>query len=75
MAESVLVLVTTVYVWLNRNNAVVSPVWFQLVAQSLRFISTAIRTGYYKELFATKETISSLIQGVVVPNVGLRGDH
>lgn len=46
----------------------------QLVAQALRYISTAIRTGYYKDLFSSKSTIESLIQGVVVPNVGLRGD-
>ncbi|KAI0340315.1 Cse1-domain-containing protein [Trametopsis cervina] len=43
-----------------------------LVSQSLRFISTAIRSGHYKDLFASKETISNLVQGVVVPNVGLR---
>ncbi|KAF9463182.1 CAS/CSE protein [Collybia nuda] len=43
-----------------------------LVSQSLRFISTAIRSGYYKALFSSRETISSLIQGVVVPNVTLR---
>ncbi|EGN91830.1 hypothetical protein SERLA73DRAFT_100047 [Serpula lacrymans var. lacrymans S7.3] len=43
-----------------------------LVSQSLRFISTAIRSGYYKPLFSSRETISSLIQGVVVPNVSLR---
>ncbi|KAF5323094.1 hypothetical protein D9611_009310 [Ephemerocybe angulata] len=43
-----------------------------LVSQSLRFISTAIRTGYYKELFSSKETISTLVQGVVIPNVSLR---
>ncbi|PPQ86179.1 hypothetical protein CVT25_006922 [Psilocybe cyanescens] len=43
-----------------------------LVSQSLRFISTAIRSGYYKELFSARETISSLVQGVVVPNVTLR---
>ncbi|THH29169.1 hypothetical protein EUX98_g5041 [Antrodiella citrinella] len=43
-----------------------------LVSQSLRFISTAIRSGHYKELFSSKETISSLVQGVVVPNVALR---
>ncbi|CAA7263712.1 unnamed protein product [Cyclocybe aegerita] len=43
-----------------------------LVSQSLRFISTAIRSGYYKSLFSAKETISSLVQGVVVPNVSLR---
>ncbi|OCH89837.1 Cse1-domain-containing protein [Obba rivulosa] len=43
-----------------------------LVSQSLRFISTAIRSGHYKQLFGSKETISSLVQGVVVPNVGLR---
>ncbi|KAF8063522.1 CAS/CSE protein [Lyophyllum atratum] len=43
-----------------------------LVSQSLRFISTAIRSGYYKPLFSSRETISSLVQGVVVPNVALR---
>ncbi|KAF8148458.1 importin alpha re-exporter [Crassisporium funariophilum] len=43
-----------------------------LVSQSLRFISTAIRSGYYKSLFSSRETISSLVQGVVVPNVALR---
>ncbi|KIK96918.1 hypothetical protein PAXRUDRAFT_825478 [Paxillus rubicundulus Ve08.2h10] len=45
-----------------------------LVSQSLRFISTAIRSGYYKALFSSHDVISSLVQGVVVPNVGLR-DH
>ena len=43
-----------------------------LVSQSLRFISTAIRSGYYKTLFSSTDTISSLVQGVVVPNVALR---
>ncbi|KAF7976444.1 hypothetical protein HWV62_6681 [Athelia sp. TMB] len=43
-----------------------------LVSQSLRFISTAIRSGYYKDLFGSKATIDGLVQGVVVPNVGLR---
>ncbi|KAG6828872.1 hypothetical protein H0H92_006481 [Tricholoma furcatifolium] len=43
-----------------------------LVSQSLRFISTAIRSGYYKALFSSRDTISSLVQGVVVPNVSLR---
>ncbi|KAF8839712.1 Cse1-domain-containing protein [Paxillus ammoniavirescens] len=45
-----------------------------LVSQSLRFISTAIRSGYYKALFSSHDVISSLVRGVVVPNVGLR-DH
>ncbi|KAI0825963.1 importin alpha re-exporter [Irpex lacteus] len=43
-----------------------------LVSQSLRFISTAIRSGHYKELFSSKDTISNLLQGVVVPNIVLR---
>jgi exportin-2 (importin alpha re-exporter) len=43
------------------------------VSQSLRFLSTAIRSGFYKELFGQRDTISALIQGVVVPNVSLRG--
>ncbi|KAL0945218.1 hypothetical protein HGRIS_000730 [Hohenbuehelia grisea] len=45
-----------------------------LVSQSLRFISTAIRMGHYQALFAERATISSLIEGVVVPNVTFR-DH
>ncbi|KAG6872821.1 hypothetical protein C0995_006303 [Termitomyces sp. Mi166 len=43
-----------------------------LVSQSLRFISTAIRSGQWKTLFSSRETISSLVQGVVVSNVALR---
>lgn len=44
----------------------------QLVSQALRFISTAIRSGYYKSLFSSRDVISSLVQGVVVPNISLR---
>lgn len=40
---------------------------------ALRFNSTAIRLEYYKPLFGSKETIVGLGQGVVMPNVGLRG--
>ncbi|CAL1709388.1 unnamed protein product [Somion occarium] len=43
-----------------------------LVSQALRFLSTAIRSGYYKDIFGSRDTISSLVQGVVVPNIGLR---
>ncbi|KAH9931314.1 armadillo-type protein [Fomitopsis serialis] len=43
-----------------------------LVSQSLRFISTAIRIGHYKELFGSREIITNLVQGIVIPNVGLR---
>ena len=46
----------------------------QLVSQSLRFISTAIRSGYYRSLFSSRETIAGLVEGVVVPNVVLRGN-
>lgn len=45
-----------------------------LVSQSLRFISTAIRSGFYKSLFSSRDTIASLVQGVIIPNIGLR-DH
>jgi ABC-type antimicrobial peptide transport system permease subunit len=45
----------------------------QLVSQALRFISSAIRSGYYKPLFSSRDTIEGLVRGVVVPNVGLRG--
>lgn len=44
----------------------------QLVSQALRFISTAIRSGYYKSLFSSRDVTSSLVQGVVVPNISLR---
>lgn len=47
----------------------------QLVSQALRFLSTAIRSGHYKALFSSKDTISTLVQGVVVPNVALRGKY
>ena len=46
--------------------------FLQLVSQSLRFVSTAIRSGYYKSLFSARETISSLVQGVIISNVTLR---
>lgn len=46
----------------------------QLVSQALRFLSSAIRSGHYASLFSSPETVSSLVQGVVIPNVGLR-DH
>ncbi|PAV17971.1 importin alpha re-exporter [Pyrrhoderma noxium] len=45
-----------------------------LVSQALRFMSTAIRSGNYKSIFESRETISGLIEGVVMPNVHLR-DH
>lgn len=44
----------------------------QLVSQSLRFVSATIRTGFYKDMFSSRETISSIVEGVVVPNVNLR---
>ncbi|KIY43801.1 importin alpha re-exporter [Fistulina hepatica ATCC 64428] len=43
-----------------------------LVAQSLRFISGVVRSGNYKSLFSALETISSLVEGVVVPNISMR---
>ncbi|KAI5122027.1 hypothetical protein M0805_008018 [Coniferiporia weirii] len=43
-----------------------------LVSQSLRFLSTAIRSGNYRGIFESKETIAGLVEGVVVPNVTLR---
>ncbi|KAJ8091228.1 importin-alpha export receptor [Marasmius tenuissimus] len=43
-----------------------------LVSQSLRFLSTAIRSGHYTQLFTSAETIGTLVEGVVIPNVSLR---
>ena len=48
-------------------------VFLQLVSHALRFLSTAIRSGTYKQIFEAKETIAGLVERVVVPNVGLRG--
>ena len=50
--------------WLNPS---------QLVAQALRFLSTTIRIGHYQQHFSDKRMISVLVEGVVVPNIGLRG--
>ncbi|KAK0469414.1 CAS/CSE protein [Desarmillaria tabescens] len=44
----------------------------QLVSQALRFISTAIRSGHYQSLFSSPNIVSSLVEGVVVPNTSLR---
>lgn len=46
----------------------------KLVAQSLRFLSTAIRSGLFRDLFSNRDTIKTLVNGVVVPNVELRGE-
>ena len=43
----------------------------QLVSQSLRFIATAIRSGAYRDIFETPDTIKGLIARVVVPNLAL----
>ena len=42
------------------------------MSQSLRFISTTIRSGAYRDIFKAPDTIRGLIAGVVVPNVALR---
>ena len=64
---------TCAYVFYSFGNKICWTTFSQLVCRSLRFIYTAIRSGQYKELFGVKQTISTLVQGVVVPNVGLRG--
>lgn len=49
-----------------------------LISTSLQFISTAIRSGFYsKTLFSSQGgpgafTVSSLIQGIIIPNIQLR---
>ncbi|KAJ4471965.1 CAS/CSE protein [Lentinula aciculospora] len=43
------------------------------VSQSLKFISTALRSGFYKSsIFSAPGIISTLIEGIVVPNTTLR---
>ncbi|KAG1851983.1 hypothetical protein C8R48DRAFT_565467, partial [Suillus tomentosus] len=52
-------------VWeLIRSNKLPGVTDDSLVSQSLRFISTAIRSGYYKSLFSSRNTIASLLQGI-----------
>jgi Cse1 len=48
------------------------PFYSQLVSQSLRFISTAIRSGAYRDIFGSRDTIQGLIAGIVVPNLAPR---
>jgi exportin-2 (importin alpha re-exporter) len=43
-----------------------------LVSQSLRFLATAIRSNVWKSLFASPETISRIVQDVIIPNLVLR---
>ncbi|KAJ4491703.1 CAS/CSE protein [Lentinula lateritia] len=44
-----------------------------LVSQSLKFISTALRSGFYKStIFSAPGIIPTLIEGIVVPNTTLR---
>ncbi|KAL5512098.1 hypothetical protein ACEPAG_3619 [Sanghuangporus baumii] len=47
---------------------------YGLVSQSLRFLSTAVCSGNYREIFESRETIDDLVEGVVVRNVSL-GTH
>ena len=42
------------------------------MSQALRFLSTAIRSGNYLGIFENRETINSLVEGVVVPSISLR---
>ena len=44
----------------------------QLVSQSFGFISTAIRSGAYCDIFEAPDTIRGLIAGVAVPDLALR---
>ena len=49
-----------------------SQVRAQLVSQTLRFISTVIRSGFYRDISEAPDTIRWLIAGVFVPNFTLR---
>ena len=42
------------------------------MSQALRFSSTAIRPGNYRRIFENRETINSLVEGVVAPSISLR---
>ena len=42
------------------------------MSQSLRLISTTIRSDAYRDIFETPDTIKGLIAGAVVPNLALR---
>ena len=44
----------------------------QLVSQSFGFISTAIRSGAYCDIFEASDTIRGLIAGVAAPDLALR---
>ena len=42
------------------------------MSQVLRFLSTAIRPRNYRGIFENRETINSLVEGVVVPRISPR---
>ncbi|KAG8776418.1 importin-alpha export receptor [Serendipita sp. 397] len=45
-----------------------------LVAQSMRLLSTTIKSGQYKSIYDDNNALEELVRGIVVPNVQLR-DH
>ena len=47
----------------------------QLVSQSLRFISTVIRSGTYRDTIEAPDTVRGLIERVVAPNLALHTHH
>ncbi|KZP18073.1 hypothetical protein FIBSPDRAFT_956631 [Athelia psychrophila] len=57
---------------LNLECALTTVLSTQLVLQSLRFISTPLRSGCDKDLSGSKETIEGKLHGAVVRNVSLR---
>ena len=44
-----------------------------LVAQCMRFLSSTIKSGHHKDIFGSRETISGLVEKVIIPNVQIRG--
>ncbi|KAG8818027.1 importin-alpha export receptor [Serendipita sp. 399] len=45
-----------------------------LIAQSMRLLSTTIKSGQYKSIYDDTNALEELVRGIVVPNVQLR-DH
>ncbi|KAF5386293.1 hypothetical protein D9757_008606 [Collybiopsis confluens] len=59
----------------SSSNALLSQSYDGLISQSLRFISTSVRSTIYKSLFISPTNpgiISSLIEGAIIPNAFLR---
>ena len=44
-----------------------------MVAQAIRFLSVAVKSGLHAQLFSQQGTLVGLCERIIVPSIGLRG--